>query len=251
MYYEYLPDKRLSHLIEVYWISENFGMSPIVQRILPDGCVDIILSLGSTSRDSHTNSRHFYIVGTITSYLDVAFQSGKIQMLGIRFRPAGITAFTRMPIDDLTNKFIELTLADTLFEKDFHERLSDLPTIEECITKIEHFLISRLPYAFTPEKRIESAIDYIRKANGQISVTKIADIACLSERQLERKFKAVVGISPNKFSRIIKFKHALNHLRHCPQESLYSAAIDCGYFDHSHLIKDFKKFGGTVPCELK
>jgi Transcriptional regulator containing an amidase domain and an AraC-type DNA-binding HTH domain len=72
----------------------------------------------------------------------------------------------------------------------------------------------------------------------------------LSKRQFERTFKNAIGISPKLFSRIIKFKNSVNYLRSSSTNSLYNVAIDCGYYDHSHLIKDFKEFGGTLPNEV-
>jgi len=250
MYHEYPPDIRLRHLIETYWVSDVVVSSASVQRILPDGCVDIIFNFGSNDGTGRTYPYTSLIVGTITSYLDVTYFSGKTQMLGIRFRPVGITAFTRMPVYDLTNKTVELALTETLFENSLCERLPEFWTMKERIACIENYLISRLPYIFTPEKRIDYAVEYIRNENGQITVKQVADKVCLSERQLERTFKAAVGVSPKTFSRIVKFKHTIDYLRNCPQDSLYTAAIECGYFDHSHLIKDFKMLGGTQPNDL-
>jgi AraC-like DNA-binding protein len=250
MYCEYLPDIRLQHLIETYWVSYTQLSSAMVQRILPDGCVDIIFDIDNSSEKGNANVQPPNIVGTITSHLDVTFEPGQTQMLGIRFRPGGITAFTRMPVHELTDRIVPLTIAETLFDGAFHGRLSDFSTMKERITNIENYLLNKLPYVCTPEKRITNTIEYIRNAKGLLSLRQMADIACLSERQLERQFKATVGVTPKTFSRIIKFRHALQYLKHYPQNSQFAAALDCGYYDHSHLIKDFKKFGGTVPGVL-
>ncbi len=250
MYHEYLPDKRLQHLIETFWVSDTTVSSASVQRILPDGCVDIIFNIESNNGKGQPYNQLPYIVGTITTYLDVIFEPGKTQMLGIRFRPGGITAFTHMPVYELTNRTVELALTETLFEGAFYEQLSDFSTMAERIANIENYLLGKLPYVRSTEKRIDYTIEYILKANGLTSLRQMADIACLSERHLERQFKVSVGVAPKKFCRIVKFRHTLRYLRHWPQEGLYSAALECGYFDHSHLIKDFKEFGGSVPGEL-
>jgi AraC-like DNA-binding protein len=250
MYYEHLPDKRLQHLIETFWVSDTLVSSASVQRILPDGCVDIIFNIDSNSEKRPSANRPPHIVGTITSYLDVPFESGRTQMLGIRFRPGGITAFTPLPVYELTNRTVELSLTETIFEGAFYEQLSDFTTMAERITNIENYLLGKLPYVRSLEKRIDHTIDHIYKANGLTSLKQMANIACLSERQLERKFKAIVGVAPKTFCRIIKFRHTLQYLRLQPQDSLYTAALECGYFDHSHLFKDFKEFGGKLPDEL-
>lgn len=250
MYHEYPPDIRLSHLIETYWVSDAVVSSANTQRILPDGCVDIIFNFANNDGTGRLLPFMPHIIGTITSFLDVSYYAGMVQMLGIRFRPNGITAFTRTPIFELTDKSVELALMETLFDKHFYERLPEILNMRKRIVYIESYLISRLPNCFISEKRIDYAVKYIRKANGLVSVKQIAEEACLSERQLERRFKSAIGISPKTFSRIMKFKHAVDYLRYCPKDSLYTAALECGYFDHSHLIKDFKAFGGALPNKL-
>ncbi|MDR2913770.1 MAG: helix-turn-helix domain-containing protein [Tannerella sp.] len=250
MYKEYPPDIRLLHLIETYWVSDGVVSTANTQRILPDGCVDILFNFSNNDGTGRLFPYIPHIVGTTTSHLDITYYSGVIMMLGIRFRPNGITAFTRMPIFELTDKTVEIALAETLFEKSFYDRLPELPTMRERLTYLNNYLISRLPDYFPLEKRIDFAIDYIRSENGLLSVKQMAEKVCLCERQFERIFKSAIGVSPKTFSRIIRFKRTVDFLRTYPKESLYNAAIDCGYFDHSHLIKDFKEFGGTLPGEL-
>lgn len=250
MYCKYPPNIHLRHLIEAFWVSDVVVVNTNVQRILPDGCVDIIFNF--TNNDGTGRLRPFtpYVFGTLTSCLDVTYHVGAVQMLGIRFRPNGIAAFTKMPIFELTDKAIEMNLIETLFDRMFYERLPELRTMKERVIYLESYLINRLSILYITEKRIDYAVAHIRRTNGGVPVRQIAREACLSERQLERNFKSAIGISPKTFSRIVKFKYTVDYLRSCPEESLYSASLECGYFDHSHLIKDFKEFGGVLPKEL-
>ena len=55
------------------------------------------------------------------------------------------------------------------------------------------------------------------------------------------------GYTPKEFSRIIKFQYAIEVLRNAPHTDLSSIALDCGYYDHSHFIKEFKRLAGDVP----
>lgn len=247
MYIEYSPDFRLQHLIETYWVSDGMVSSQHTQRILPDGCVDILFNFNQRDAIGQFQSYMPHIVGTMTSYLDITHYSEAIQMLGIRFRPGGIAAFSRIPVFELTNQTVEIDWVETLLEKSCYDRLPEFSTMQERIAYLEKYLISRLDSLFALEQRINYTVDFIRKGKGFIPVKQVAQEVCLSERQLERKFKRVVGISPKMFSRIIRFKHTLGYLQTCSDEKHCSVAIDCGYFDHSHLIKDFKAFGGTLP----
>jgi AraC-like DNA-binding protein len=76
---------------------------------------------------------------------------------------------------------------------------------------------------------------------------KITQKYKVSERQLERKFKTSVGISPKKLQRIVRFEKSLQLLRRADYKQLTSVAHELDYTDQSHFIKDFKDFSGMTP----
>ena len=122
----------------------------------------------------------------------------------------------------------------------------------QCPTKqrIEHidtYFVQKLKSIFKPQRQIVYAVDLIQKTKGLLSLAEVADKACLSPRHFERKFKAAVGVSPKTFSKVVKFKHAVSFLNEHKDESIFSIAIDCGYYDHTHMIKDFKNLSGNTP----
>ncbi len=250
MYREYLPDVRLQHLIETYWVSDGFLSEFYTQRFLPDGCVDMLFNFTDNDGKGHLFPYIPRIVGVMTSHLNISCFSGLIQMLGIRFRPNGITAFSRIPVFELTDRAIDIDLMDTLFEKSFYDRLPEFSKMEERIIFLDQYLVGRLNDYFMTEKRIDHALEFISRTKGLVSTKQVAAEICLSERQLERRFKTAIGVSPKMFSRIIRFKSTVKYLQTYPDESLYMTALECGYFDDSHLIKDFKEFGGDLPKEL-
>jgi AraC-like DNA-binding protein len=56
-------------------------------------------------------------------------------------------------------------------------------------------------------------------------------------------------MSPRQFLKTVRFQHAL-HTRFKQQSlSLTQLAFDCGYYDQSHMINDFKKLSGYTPGE--
>ncbi|MCL2417151.1 MAG: helix-turn-helix domain-containing protein [Bacteroidales bacterium] len=244
-YTEYQPDPLLSPYIENYWMSDGFGGKSDLYRILPDSYVNIIFMLDKTRGIFHTD-----IFGLITSYLE-ASSSQTLLMFGIRFKPAGITAFTRIPAYEFTDRSVDLALLDTLFDKSFYEPFPEKQSVKEIITHINNYLINCLPRLYSPEQQIIRAIDLIHLSKGQLSPAKVASEVCLSQRHFERKFKSAVGISPKTFAKILRFQHALQHLYDFPHRDLLSVAVECGYYDHTHLIKNFKTFSGSTPTALR
>ncbi|NDV94957.1 helix-turn-helix domain-containing protein [Dysgonomonas sp. 521] len=245
MYKEYPPDLRLQHLIETYWVADGMIENAVTQRILPDGCVDIIFDFGSHSVQTGLPK----LVGTMTSLLEISYQPGRVQMMGIRFAPAGITAFTRMPVSMITNQNIELPLSETLFDNSFYERLPDMECMQERIRYINTYFLARMHKLYLPDRQIRHAVSLIQSNNGHLSVSKIAGEVCLSERQFERKFKTTIGISPKAFSNIMRFRSVRRYMASHSDESMYEIAIACGYHDHSHMNKEFQRLGSFSPSE--
>ena len=245
LYREYRPNILLSPYIETYWTGDNFGGAGEVQKILPDCCVDIIFTFDKTQGTFLAR-----IVGTMTSFFEISYPQ-TVEMFGIRFRPAGITAFTRVPVDEFTNRDVELSLFETLFDKSFYGTLPEKQSIEEIITYMDNYLTNRLSCLYHVEKQVIRAVDLIFSAKGQLSPAKVASDVCLCQRHFERKFKSTIGITPKTFAKIIRFKHALRCLRNSSHQDLLSVALECGYYDHTHLIKDFKIFSGDTPTGLR
>ena len=244
-YQEYEPNRLLSPYIETYWIGGSFEGEGKYHKILPDGCVDIIFSFDTAKSTCFTK-----IVGTMTSFFEISYPP-TVEMFGIRFRPAGITAFTRVPVEEFTDRDVEMSLVDTLLDKSFYDKLHERPSVEEMIRLTDRYLIDCIPSLYKSDKQIISAVELIYFAKGQMSPQKLAYEVCWCQRQFERKFKSVIGVSPKTFSKIHRFKNALQYLRKNPGKDLTSVAIECGYYDHAHLIKDFKTLSGNTPTALR
>jgi len=248
MYREYPPDIKLQHLIETYWVADGFVEKPYTEHIMPDGCVDIIFDFNDISGKNFSEVPE--LVGTITSLLEISYLPGHIQMMGIRFTPGGITAFTKIPVNEITNQNIKLPLAETLFDTDFYHQLPGMEQIQERVNYLNQYMLSRLYNIYPVNRQIQHTVSIIRKNAGQLSIKQLAYESCLCERQLERKFKATIGISPKLFSNVIRFQAACQYIKMNRAENLDSIAHICGYHDHSHMHKEFQRLGRLSPSKL-
>jgi AraC-like DNA-binding protein len=69
----------------------------------------------------------------------------------------------------------------------------------------------------------------------------------ISERQLERRFRASTGLSPKQFLRTTRFEKSLELIKSNKFKNLSDVAFDLQFTDQSHFIKDFKEFSGLTP----
>ena len=91
-------------------------------------------------------------------------------------------------------------------------------------------------------------VDLIESSNGALSLEEVAQRCELSSRQLERRFSVAVGLRPKQFARIVRFQTLLDLVESTGPQDWSSIALRCGYFDQSHMIREFRSFAEESPA---
>ncbi|MDL2306031.1 helix-turn-helix domain-containing protein [Bacteroides sp. OttesenSCG-928-D19] len=243
------PSPLLVPYVKHYWLLKTACDSPTLARTVPMGMMNLIFHRGNRLFSIHDNELHprAFLSGQEKTFADLEY-TGQVNMISIVFRSVGAKAFFNLPMNKINN--LRVTAGD-LEDKELTALEQSLTSTENdklCILLIEQFLLKRLSrLAEYNLKRIETAIQLIDA--GQTDISLLANTACLSTKQFQRVFSEHVGANPKEFSRTIRFQKALHTLETRPQISLTTLAYDCGYFDQSHMIKDFKALSGYTPSE--
>lgn len=248
-YCEITPKPPLNSFVECFWTLEGDGPggdSP--ERILPDGCVELILNFGARF-SQHTNGarvlqpRHF-LVGQMTGPILIS-PTGRVELLGIRFHPGGTSGFMRVPMHEVTDHVTELGSLSPELERELLNVSEDLASLPEKMKAVESVLMSRI---LTTSLSMQLAARIVSSA-GLISVDQLALDAGISSRQLERRFMREVGVGPKLLSRILRFQQVFRAVERS-DSAWASIAIECGYYDQAHLIRDFNQFAQQTPSVL-
>ena len=130
-YCETQPANHLAALIECFWTLEDDAGDAASQpeRLLPDGCVELILNFGSRFQEHKDNGRQEHqpanlIVGQMTQPIVIS-PTGPVRLFGIRFHPGGAFPFFRVPMDELTNHVTDLEAISGVFERDLWTRAGE------------------------------------------------------------------------------------------------------------------------------
>jgi len=91
-----------------------------------------------------------------------------------------------------------------------------------------------------------AAIQHIVFHKGSTKMIEVLGRQFLSQRQFERNFKLLTGFSPKNFSRIVRFEKSIENAIN-KELSLTEVALQAGYFDQSHMIREFRAFTGKKP----
>lgn len=80
-----------------------------------------------------------------------------------------------------------------------------------------------------------------------MGVKELAEREAISERQLNRKFGQWIGVSPKKFSEVVRFQSVLRTIQSGSPLDWTELALKHSFFDQAHLIRDFRRFYGDSP----
>ena len=253
LYREFQPISALTPFVECFWTLESDAGTTATEpeRLLPDGCVELILNFAERFREHKDDGREerqpqHLLVGQMTQPVLIA-PTGSVKLLGIRFHPGGTFPFFRVPMQELTNRVTDFEA----FSREFHNdlvRCADESSSLLRIAAVEKLLLDRVRYS-SPDSRLVSLVMKILKSSGQVSVDQLATDAGVSSRQLERRFLLEVGIGPKLLCRILRFQQVFRALD-LHDEGWAAVAADCGYYDQAHLIRDFREFAGQTPALL-
>lgn len=243
------PSAPLAPYVKNYWFLKAVGDSTSLQRTVPTGMMSLIFHRGNQLLSVFENKLHprAFLNGQEKTFADLRY-TGQVNMISVVFRPVGVRAFFNFPLIQANNLRIS---ADDLEDKELAELESALTSTEDdypCILLIEQFLLKRLTHLTEYNlRRIDTTLRLIH--SGQTEVSALADAACLSRKQFNRVFSEYVGSNPKEFSRTVRFQRALNILKTESHISLTALAYTCGYYDQSHLVKEFKALSGYTPTE--
>ncbi len=172
-------------------------------------------------------------------------------MLSVDFQPGALSKFLRMPF---TTDFIDHRIdAEAILNPDIHrvhEQLANATRYESLIPIIETYLWKRIQSLRAEFQAIDWVSRVIADTPTAFSMDQLAGQACLSVSQFERRFRQQVGISPKLFARTNRFHNAFQLKDQNPALDWLSIALQTGYTDYQHLVKDFKQFSGATPNSL-
>lgn len=274
-YQEFPPPPGLAGLVDCLWLSDApaapcgaAASAPVLHRVLPDNCTDILWQ----------DSGNAFFVGMMSTWFDVP-ATRRLRTVAVRFRPGAASLFVGpVPLAGLTDQRADL---DQLWGRASADRLGDAlwsaaRSDAERLALLTEALYARLSIAPAGARAASAlasrvaaaapagqalalrAVAGLEASNGAVRVETLAAALGVSRQYLAAQFRDHVGLSPKLFARICRFRSAraaalaaapttVGARTPAPSHDWATLALDSGYFDQSHLIRDFQDFTGTSP----
>jgi methylphosphotriester-DNA--protein-cysteine methyltransferase len=226
-YVEFGSPAVLAEQVACLWVNEP--ASDRLQRVIPDGCIDLVWLAG----------RDLVFVGADTSPKSVELPAGS-PTVGIRFRPGAAGQLLGIPaseIRDLVVPAVEVwgEEAEALVES-MHES-----TTRACRRSLAAAVGERI---VEPDRVVVEAARILSEPRARVS--DVADDLGVSERQLHRRTVDAVGYGPKMLARVARIRRLIS-LTRLP---LAARALAAGYSSQAHMNDEVRRLTGVTPVRF-
>jgi len=237
------PAEVLASYISFYTISFlKDGGIPNEYGLIPDGTGVITVYLDQ-------KGMHSKLWGTTTKINYLGTQVNEISfILLIEFRHEGLFHLMQMDQTELTDRIISLDCFCSRLKTELFELAEGAESLKELVDGLNRLLYQRIIGKKRNYLSSESVIQSLIESGGMVTSKELEEREYYSYRHLNRIFSRQVGMSIKSFAKLVRVNRAVRKLS-CSAGQITEIAHDCGYYDQSHFIKDFKSICNTSPAE--
>jgi len=249
-YREQAPPPALAPHVECFWSRTADAAqtdSARSHRVIPDGCMDIVLSFAGPSpgADGRATPVGALAVGAMTRAA-VFTDSPGTSYLGVRFRPGVAGALFGVPASEMTDK--DVGLAEVWPGTNaLRDALAAAPDEASRVRTLSAVVARRLLRAARAPRVVSAAADRIASARGDVSIGALARDLGVTRQYLARSFAEHVGLSPKTLARVVRARSVVQAARRGITVDWTTLALEAGYYDQSHLIAELKELTGLAP----
>lgn len=216
-------------------------------EFLPKGLATAInQQTGASSRETPC-----VIFGQPISRINFVMPTEDYLVIRVIFQPGGLFRLLGgLPLPEFTDKIADAEQVFIPSMRSVNEQLLNAKSYPEMIQVIDAFLLAKVRLVKAKIHAVDKIGQFLQHNPTRFSLDWMASQACISPRQLERKFVERLGVGPKLFGRIARFHQAFMYKEMHPNLDWLTVAVKFGYTDFQHLSKDIREFAGVAPNTL-
>lgn len=284
-----LPDVRLRPFVDRYVGYRERADLPLVRRESAGVFVVLILGWGAPldvtdprNAERGVTQVDSFVAGTFDGWCTTC-TLGVGEGVELLLAPLTARRLLGLPLSELTNRAVGVGQLTDRWLVRLRDRLAATPGWPERFVLLDRVLGARLAASPPVDVRLDRAWRWLVAGGGRGGVAALADEVGWSRRHLASRFRQDVGLPPKTVARLLRFQQACAALSDVglaigpsamvgpdsgrPTEGgqggraaaepgagrpvdWAAVAARCGYYDQSHLIRDFREFAGATPTAL-
>lgn len=236
-----LPSAPLAAWVEHYWHVrwDLRGLPPQQQATLPHPNVHLVVEQGQARIYGVQRGRF------------VRQLQGLDQVFGVKFKAGGFYPFYGHAVSELLNQSVDVTDWFGPRGAELTGQVLAAADFAAMCAAAESFLLLRLPAADAQVARIGSLLERIAKDTSIVSVDDVIAMSGLNKRGLQRLFQRYVGVGPKWVIQRYRLHEAIAQVQAGKTLSWTALALELGYFDQAHFVRDFRQLVGMAPGEYQ
>jgi AraC-like DNA-binding protein len=235
-YARFWPPDDLGAFVEHFWTVSWDLERPETHEVLPHPSVQFVLEAG--------NSRVAGVPrGRFTTTL-----AGRGRVLGTKFRPGGLRPFLSQPVSALTGKVLRPEEVFGATARTLERKALAEPDPVVAFGHVQELLRALRPQ---PDPNVELVGRIAERAAADRTILRVEALAAafgLGVRALQRLFAEYVGVSPKWVIQRYRLHEAAERIAHGGEPDWAGFAVDLGYADQAHFIRDFRRLVGCTPA---
>ncbi len=246
------PARRLAHLVSGY-IDYREHTAPLTRREVPALQWVLIVNLGAPIRITDGDGRRLCLgagEGFVTGLHDrhaLSHSDGSQAGVHVWLTDRGAAALLGNAAGAMRNQAVKLPDIFGPGGADLGGRLLDAATSQGRFAALDGALCRWVGREHPERPEMAWAFAQLRRHPAR-SVASLADEIGCSRQTLSARFRARFGVAPKTAARLARFERVIASLGPGPP-AWAAIAQDAGYFDQSHMIRDFTGFAGLTPAE--
>jgi AraC-like DNA-binding protein len=252
----FVPQPPLAAFVELFWHCDGYAQGHAWERVLPTGNVQLVVRLRDDplrTYEPHDSKqpqacRGPLICGPHSNYFAIDTTPLALCM-GVLFKPGGAYPFLGAPASEFHNLTVPL---DTLWGPAAHElrdRLLEARTPNARFRILERSLLSQTQTPLKRHPAVAFALQEFQAVPHDRTIAEVARQTGLSSKWFIESFRAQVGLSPKMYCRLRRFQTALTRMGRRQELDWADLALECGYYDQAHFIRDFREFADVCPTK--
>ncbi|MEQ9815571.1 MAG: helix-turn-helix domain-containing protein [Azospirillaceae bacterium] len=173
--------------------------------------------------------------------------NGRSHCLQINFTPLGAHRFFGLPMREVADRMVPVADIDDRAVAELGARVEEAPDWPARFALAERFMVRRLGRS-APLSGAGRAFASLLRSGGGARVATLAGELEWSRKHLASRFRDEIGLAPKAVARIVRFNRAQRLALRAAAVDWADIAVDAGYADQAHLIREFREFAGATPA---
>ncbi len=258
MYSEFHPAAELRDYIRCYWLLNSHGQPVTLQnKLIPFGCIDLIfqqtptLFYHSVCDEQRIQLPQFIISSQSVKAFDIEI-AGAVRIFGIRLQPHAARCIFKMPVTRLNNTIWPMR---NKLGEEYHrlgEAITNMEDTVDMVKTMNDFFATKLKQLDPVDYVIKNISSQLLNIDADIALQDIFKEYKETDQALRLRFQNQVGLSPKFFQKLVRLHYALAIYWNTEysSKSLTALALEAGYYDQAHLIRDFHAIFKAAPKDF-